>query len=377
MHVSGAALAQFDPLNEIPGMERELFGNTVHAYILTLLSFLVIWAALHLVRHYVLTRIGRREGGSRGDAWTATHHLLSEIRPYVFPLVALYAATKRLTMPDALDRGLHLVTVAVVTIQVVRFTGDLISLLIMHSRPGGRADDPVIRSTNHNIAALVKIGLWVAGLLFFLDNAGFNVSTFVAGLGIGGVAIALAAQAILGDTFSSFAIALDKPFEVGDYINVDSLGGTVEHIGLKTTRVRSSSGELLVFANSDLTKSRIKNYKRMYQRRVSFKLNVHPSTPIEKLRILPGLLASVVEEHAQHLLLERSHFVEFGDSSLIFEVGYLVKTADYMLYMDTQQAMNLRLVELLDQEGIELTFHVMAPVPARAPTVVAATVPRI
>ena len=157
-----------------------------------------------------------------------------------------------------------------------------------------------------NLTLVVRFMIWAAALLFIFDNLEVNITAFVASLGIGGVAIALAAQAVLGDAFSSFAIFMDKPFQVGDFIIVGDLLGTVEHVGFKTTRIRSLGGEELVFSNSDLTSSRIKNYKRMRERRVVFSVGVIYQTPVEKVKALPPMIKRVVEEH-QTARFDRAH----------------------------------------------------------------------
>lgn len=208
--------------------------------------------------------------------------------------------------------------------------------------------------------------LWVVVLLTVLRNLGVDVTALVAGLGVAGVAVALAVQNILGDLFASLSILLDKPFVVGDFIVVDDYLGTVEHIGIKTTRVRSLSGEQLVFANTDLLRSRIRNYKRMQERRVVFTLGVVYHTPYEKLRAIPGILREIVEAQA-HTRFDRAHFARYGDFSLLFEVVYYVTSPDYNLFMDVQQAINLEIFRRFGAEGIEFAFPTrtlhLAPAP--------------
>jgi small-conductance mechanosensitive channel len=184
---------------------------------------------------------------------------------------------------------------------------------------------------------------------------GYNVTTIVAGLGIGGIAVALAAQNILGDLFNYFVIFLDRPFEIGDFIIIDEKKGVVEHIGIKTTRLKSLSGEQLVVANSDLTSSRIHNYKRMENRRALFNINVVYNTSYENLKSIPELLKSIVLE--QELAeFDRSHFLAYGDSSLTFEIVYYVKDSRYVIFADVQQAINLRIFEEFSKRGIEFAF---------------------
>ncbi|MCD6311734.1 MAG: mechanosensitive ion channel family protein, partial [Elusimicrobia bacterium] len=200
-----------------------------------------------------------------------------------------------------------------------------------------------------------KVIVWSAALLFFLDNIGIEITSVLAGLGIGGVAIALAAQAVLGDLFSYFSIFFDRPFEVGDFVIVGEYMGTVEYIGMKTTRIRSLGGEQVIFSNSDLTNSRLKNYKRMLQRRVVFKVGVTYETPTEKLKAIPGVIKKAVED-AGNTVFDRSHFSSFGDFSLDFETVYYVKSGDYNKYMDAQQEINLTLKKEFEERMIDFAY---------------------
>ena len=188
-----------------------------------------------------------------------------------------------------------------------------------------------------------------------LDNLGYNVTALIAGLGVGGVAVALAVQNILGDLFASLSILFDKPFVVGDFLIVDEHMGSVEHVGLKTTRVRSLSGEQLIFSNSDLLKSRLRNYGRMYERRVAFQTGVTYETPREKLKLIPGIMRAAIEAQ-QKTRFDRSHFAAYGDFSLNFETVYYVLGPDYNLYMDIQQAINLQIHEQFEAAGIEFAY---------------------
>jgi small-conductance mechanosensitive channel len=202
------------------------------------------------------------------------------------------------------------------------------------------------------LARLIIISIVV---LLILDNLGVDVTAMVAGLGIGGVAVALAAQSILGDLFASASIVLDKPFVLGDFLIVDDCLGTVERVGLKTTRLRSLSGEQLVFSNNDLLQSRIRNFKRMYERRVVFSIGVIYQTRYEQVAAIPGMLRAAVEAQEQ-VRFDRAHFKEYGDFSLKFEIVYYVLSPDYNLYMDIQQAVNLTIYRQFEEEGIEFAY---------------------
>jgi len=215
------------------------------------------------------------------------------------------------------------------------------------------------RASNVAILGLVgffaRVAVWTTVLLLVLDNFGIDVTALVTGLGIGGIAVALAVQNVLSDTFASISILLDKPFEVGDFIIVGEHLGVVENIGVKTTRVRSLSGEQLVFGNHDLLSSRIRNFKRMYERRVAFSFGVTYQTPIEKLEWIPRMVRASIET-LDRTRFDRAHFKGFSSSSLDFEIVYYVLDPDYGVYMDIQQEINLRIMRALDAEGVAFAY---------------------
>ena len=197
--------------------------------------------------------------------------------------------------------------------------------------------------------------LWAVVLLAVLSNVGVNITAFVASLGVGGIAVALAVQNILGDLFASLSIAVDKPFEVGDFIGIDSFVGTVQFIGLKTTRIRSLNGEQIIISNTDLLKQVVKNYKRMEERRIVFKFGVTFNTSPEQAEAIPKIVKRLVESN-DTLRFDRAHFQGFGNSSLDYEVVYIVKEPDYNTYMDAQQTLNLQLMRELATLGVDFAF---------------------
>jgi small-conductance mechanosensitive channel len=205
------------------------------------------------------------------------------------------------------------------------------------------------------IGFVARVALWSLVILVGLSNLGVDITGLIAGLGIGGIAVALALQNVLGDLFASLSIVLDKPFVIGDFIVVDQMQGTVEYVGLKTTRLRSISGEQLIVSNADLLRSRIRNLKRMDERRALFTFSVMYQTPAEKLERVSQIARNVIA--AQPLVrFERAHFKEFGESALVYECVYFVLSPDYLVFMDTQQRINIALVEALKAEGVEFAY---------------------
>jgi small-conductance mechanosensitive channel len=215
--------------------------------------------------------------------------------------------------------------------------------------------DPAAVTTIRAFRLAALGGVWSVAVLVALDNLGVDITALVTGLGIGGVAIALATQNILGDLFASLSIVLDKPFVVGDFIRSGEHMGTVEQIGLKTTRVRSLTGEQLVFSNADLLQSRIRNYKRMDERRIAFTIGVTYQTPAALLERIPAMVQEIIERSGE-LRMDRAHFAAFGASSYDFEFVYYALSADYNVYMDVQQAINLSIVRAFEREGIEFAY---------------------
>jgi small-conductance mechanosensitive channel len=272
----------------------------------------------------------------------------------LFPF-ALYAGASALELPPKLEQLIELLVVVALVLQAVLWINGFIGIWLERQVAKRRGVDGEGVTALTLLGFAVRVAVWALMLLLILDQLGFDITALVAGLGIGGVAVALAAQNILGDLFASLSIVLDKPFVVGDFVVVGELRGTVENIGIKTTRVRSLDGELIVFANSDLLKSRIRNFKRMYERRVLFLVQVTYQTPPEKLEGIPAILRAAVERRKQ-TRFDRAHFKEFADSALTFEVVYFVLSPDYNLYMDIQQAINLEILRRFGEEGIDFAY---------------------
>jgi small-conductance mechanosensitive channel len=218
-----------------------------------------------------------------------------------------------------------------------------------------KEEDETRERTFKALMPIIKFAVWIVAVIFLLDNLGFKVTTVVAGLGIGGVAVALAGQAILKDLFSYFAILFDRPFEIGDFIAVGDKSGTVEKVGVKTTRLMSLSGEQLIFSNADLTDSRVQNYKRMKRRRVVFNLGVAYETPAKKLEAIPEIVGKIIAD-VDGAVFDRAHFASYGDSSLDYEIVYYVLTNDYQVYMDVQQRINLAIFKELGKRKIEFAY---------------------
>jgi len=275
------------------------------------------------------------------------------VRRYLFPAIILgsvYGALAILNLTGSALQVTNGIIVVLFSLMTIRFV-----VMIVNEFFARTSSKTVEMSRLKPLRSLSVFAVWIVGLLFLLDNLGFNITTVVAGLGIGGIAVALSAQALLGDLFSYFVILVDKPFEIGDFLIFGDILGSVEKIGVKNTRIRSLSGEQVSVHNSDLTGSRVRNYKRMAERRIVFHIGVVYGTPSEKLERIPGMIREAIESD-QLTRFDRAHFAGYGDWSLNFEIVYYVLSADYNMYMDIQQRINLEIYRAFESEDIEFAF---------------------
>jgi small-conductance mechanosensitive channel len=304
-------------------------------------------------------RAVKRRLGQGGKAGTAVGALLAGVLESTSWLAAgaaaLFVFGEIAPLPARLERIVEALVTITLWLQVAVWANRGISEWLRHQVRAKRSDDAASVATMAVLGFVGRLGAWSLVGLLILSNLGFDITALVASLGIGGIAVALAVQNVLGDVFASLSIVLDKPFVVGDFIIVDQVLGTVEYIGLKTTRLRSLSGEQIILANSDLLNSRIRNYKRMAERRVVFSFGIVYQTAPAKLQRIPQIARQCIEE-LDGTRFDRAHFQSFGDSALVFEVVYFVLNADYNAYMDIQQAVNLGIVRAFATEGIVFAY---------------------
>ncbi len=327
-------------------------GNTIQTYLMAVGIFCAVYLGLWILRVVVINRLKRLAEKTATDVDDFVVTLIGRIGPLVYFFLALYLSTRSLVVAKSLERFFHIVFVIVLAVKTVQLLQIALAFFLNKWIARSGQTDPNNAVVVKNLTLVTRIVLWIAGGVFVLDNLGINVTAVVAGLGIGGVAVALAAQAILGDVFSSFSIFMDKPFVVGDFIVVGDLMGAVEHIGFKTTRLRGLSGEQIVVPNSYLTSTQVRNYQRMRERRIVFTLGVIYETKLERLQAIPGIIKAIIER--QRLTrFDRVHFHSYGDFALIFEGVYFVLSSDYNTYMDIHQAVNLRIKEEFERADIK------------------------
>jgi small-conductance mechanosensitive channel len=335
-------------------LDYKYFGNTVQAYAVALATIIIGIIIVRIFKNIVLKRL---EKWSEKTKTNIDDYIVKAIEKFVVPLLyygAIYVGITTLSLPAKVLHWLDVLsTVLVAYFSIVLITSSVrIGINSYLDKKGGGEEK---KKQVGGIMLVFNLLIWAFGVVFLLDNLGYNVSSIIAGLGIGGVAIALAAQAVLKDFFSYFVIFFDRPFEIGDFIIVGDKMGTVEYIGIKTTRLRSLGGEQLVFSNTDLVDSRVHNYKRMQRRRVLFKLGVTYQTKADVLAEIPKIIKKIITDQ-ENTTFDRAHFSSYGDFSLNFEIVYYILSADYNQYMDTQQAINLRIYKEFEQKGIEFAY---------------------
>ena len=336
-------------------MDRLTYGNTLGQWAIAATVALLVGMGLKLVAAAAVQRLRKLADVTANDVDDLLAELLARTRTLFIVLISFWAGSRLLLLPPELERGARVVLVLGLLLQAGVWGTAVIHHALERYRRRQLEVDPSGATALGALSVLARLGLWVIIGLTALANLGLDITAFVASLGIAGIAVGLALQNVLGDLFASLSIVLDKPFVVGDFIVVGEFMGTVEHVGLKTTRLRSLSGEQLVFSNSDLLGSRIRNYKRMSERRALFTLGVTYDTPLEKLRAIPRLIREVVEAQP-NTRFDRSHFRSYGAFSLDVETVYFMLVPDYNAFMDTQQAINLALFERFADEGIEFAF---------------------
>jgi small-conductance mechanosensitive channel len=336
-------------------LDRVYYGNPLFDWIAAVGASVLLAVIFHFLKHILVRHMSAIAAKTPTRLDDFVVDILSHTRFLFLLIIALYIGSQYLELPPKPTRIIDHFIIIALLIQAAFWGNRVIELWLTDYLKRNRDTDASSATTISVLGFIARVALWSVLVLMVLGNLGFNITTLVASMGIGGVAVALASQNILGDIFASLVIAMDKPFVLGDFLIVNDALGTVEYIGLKTTRLRSLSGEQIVFSNGDLLGSRIHNYKRMYERRVLFGFGVIYQTSYEQLTKIPVMVREIIQSQ-QNTRFDRAHFKEYGDSSLNFEVVYYVKSPDYNVYMDIQQAINLAIFQTFAKEGIEFAY---------------------
>jgi small-conductance mechanosensitive channel len=329
--------------------------NTADQYIAAAATLVAVFLVLWIVKGLITRRFTK--WGERAD-----NHVLKTVgemgrgtRLWFLLIIAIFCSSYLLDVPAQARLVLNSVTIAVLLLQAGFWGNKLMHFGVERFVRKTADDEGAGKMTAAAITLIGSIALWSIVLLAMLANFGIDVTAMVAGLGVGGIAIALAAQNILGDLFASLSIVLDKPFVLGDFVIVGDYVGNIERVGLKTTRVRSLTGEQIIFSNTDLLQSRIRNYKRMQERRIVFSIGITYETPAEQIKALPGMLKEIVTGQ-DGVRFDRAHFHKYGDFALLYEIVYYVLVPDYAVYMDVQQQINFEILDRLQSAEIEFAY---------------------
>ncbi|MGO0628974.1 mechanosensitive ion channel family protein [Pseudomonas sp. SAR267] len=339
--------------------DTTVFGISILNLLLALtvaaLTFLVSRAAISFLLHRV-----RRWSEHDGALSQVLAKVLSGTSNLLLFLASLLVGLGMLDLPERWLTRVGSLWFVVAALQIGLWANRAIGLGLGHYFARHRAAGLNQGSALATLSAWgARVLLWSVVVLAMLSNLGVNITAFVASLGVGGIAVALAVQNILGDLFASLSIAVDKPFEVGDFIVIGPLAGSVEHVGLKTTRIRSLGGEQIVMANASMISSTIQNYKRLQERRIVFEFGLSYDTPTEAVKKAPGIVEEAIKGQEQ-VRFDRAHLRGFGKEALEFECVYIVKDPGYNLYMDIQQAINFRLLERFSKIGAKFAVPVRA-----------------
>lgn len=336
-------------------LTQMIFGNPVWRWLLVVAIAALIIMVVYTLRQLLANRLKKISERTTTQLDDLVVKVVNRTNPFLIAVFALYGGSLIVTLPENTREVLSHIALVALILQGGLWASVLMTFAIrmaVRYEEGNEND----RSAVDTLTFIGRLVLWSLVVLFALNNIpGVEVTSLVAGLGITGVAVALAVQNILGDLFASLSIMLDKPFRIGDFIVVGDFAGTVEDIGLKTTRIRSLGGEELIFSNTDLLSSRIRNYKRMQERRIVFDLNIKYETPPEKAKLVPEIAREVVEG-TDGTRFDRAHLLDFSEFALAYEVVYYVLSADYNVYMDIQQAINFGLMERFVEEEIKFAY---------------------
>ena len=334
--------------------ERVFYGNSVADWLISGAIALAVWSILLLLRRFLSRYHKRYATADYSTPVRLIFHLLGHTKQFLLFAVALYAGQENLTFAPRIQHAVSNFVLILVLLQVGLWAVRAVRFYL-ETKEMERGADRVFAGSLDIINFVARILIWSLLVLVALDNLGVNITALLAGLGVGGVAVALALQNILGDLFASLSIALDKPFVVGDNLNIDTYTGVVEHIGIKTTRLRSENGEQIILSNADILKSRVRNYGRMPEQRVLLTLRMSYDTPGEKLRAIPPLLEAVVRAQP-NARFDRCHLKLLAESSVQFELSYFAQQPKLNPMLDLQQVVNFKILEEFRALGVEFAI---------------------
>ncbi len=331
-----------------------LSTNSFNSYLLAVLIFVIGALVITVVDKFLKKKVKKITDQPKYQIINFAYAIFKKT---FFPLIyygILIGSLGALSLPQVINTAVEYIGIILVTIASIRFINAILDYWFEILQK--KKDTTAIQIQGmKGLFSVTKVTVWIIGILIAVQNMGYNVSTAIAGFGLTGVAVVFAAQSMLGDLFSYFSILFDKPFEPGDFVIVGDMSGTIQHIGVKTTRMTSLNGEQLIISNADLTSSRLKNFKRMIRRRISYRLGFVYGLKYEQLKEIPGLIEHIIK-NTSNVTFDRAHFVEYGAYSLNFEIVYYVNSKEYLDYMNAHQAINLEIKKTFDEKGFGFAF---------------------
>lgn len=340
--------------HKIDAVQGLLLANSLTDWLIAGVLGLAVWSALGILRRLITSRYEKISAAQRRIPIRHIAYLAGNTKQFLFFAVALYVAQGSLTLPNRVQHVVFTIVLMLVLLQAGLWAGRSVRFYL-EMKQVERGADQVFAGSLDIINFVARMLIWSLVTLVALENLGVNITALLAGLGVGGVAVALALQNVLGDLFASLSIALDKPFVVGDSLVIDAYTGKVEHIGIKTTRLRSDTGEQIILSNADILKSRVRNFGRAQEQRALATIRVTYKTPADKLRSIPGMLERIVREQA-NARFERCHLTTLGESALHFELSYFVQQPAQNPLLDLQQTVNFRIIDEFRRSGVEF-YH--------------------
>jgi len=346
----------------LPSLEMSipLIGEVdITQYILALIVFCGLVIVFKFLQIIIVGRLQALSKRTSTDVDDVIIDAVQGIRAWVYTLVAFFVAAQLFSLPAMLLSVFTAVVYFAVVWQGIEialcFIDYATTRFLEKDEDGDGEIDPGSTMASHMVTLIARIVLWALGIIFVLSNLGIEVTSLIAGLGIGGIAIAFALQGVLSDLFASFSIYLDKPFRIGDYIILGADSGTVERIGIKTTRIRTLQGEELVVSNTELTTARVQNFKKMKERRTAMQFGITYETPHDKVKMVTGIVERIFEA-IEGARLDRVHFTTFADSALLFDVVFYVDSPAYADFLDKQQRFNFELMSKFAELSIEFAY---------------------
>ncbi len=342
----------------IPDVVLPLFGSiSLTPILVSIVIYAVARFLFWFIQYIIIRNIARLAAKTTNDVDNLVVDSIKKIRPWFYSYLAFYIALLPFVLPEIIEVTLTSLLLILIAWQAIDIVGGIVTYIVqkmMHTHPDEKPD-PNTTTAAAAIDLVAKIILWALGVIFVLSNLGFEVTSLIAGLGIGGVAIAFALQGILADLFASFSIYFDKPFRIGDVISIGTDMGTVEKIGIKSTRIRTLQGEELIVSNAELVKARVQNFRKMINRRATAQIGVTYDTSPEKVESIPGMIEEIFST-IEHATFDRAFFTTFAESALIIDVVYHIDDRDIKTFLTAQQTFNLALLRKFNEEGIEFAF---------------------